>query len=153
MPTLRLLECQRLTRTGCAKAQIVPREDGFPGFYTYEENFTITPISLRSSPNPDRASVHMPPAALLALVKPQRGALLTLQNLVQDLLLSHSGLRSSSFETYHVAYERALSLARHLVAEDYECMTFTDIYLLRSLSCFIGDSVLLNDVEINASRF
>eukprot|EP00170_Pyropia_yezoensis_P007101 contig_28951_g7123 len=149
--------CRRLQRNGEVHVNLVPREDKSSAalFYDYDEVSTSTPVGLTSDPSGvlnQSATLFVPPPALFGLKKGRR-VLPTLQALVSDILTGHPALRWSVFESSCVSYERSLSLARCLHAEDYGATTFKKMYQTRAQSCYAGCSVLSTDVLLDASLF
>lgn len=149
--------CRRLQRNGEVHVNLVPREDKLSAalFYDYDEVSTSSPVGLTSDPSGvlnQSATLFVPPPALFGLKKGRR-VLPTLQALVNDILTGHPALRWSVFESFYVSYERALSLARCLHAEDYGATTLKKMYQTRAQSCYVGCSVLLTDVLLDASLF
>lgn len=152
-----VMECRRLTPRGNVMTVKVRRQDGAPGYYDYDDMTIDTAIGIIESPDDENSgTVDMPPAALFALMQPStdgRPTRPTLQALVRDILKSHAALRSTSFETYNIAFDRALSLARCLCPDDYKSVIFKDLYKSPSQPCFIGGSALLQAAKVDASIF
>lgn len=147
---------QQLLPDGKLLTKPVPRAGGAASVgYDYDYISTITAVGLLPySGDDNKVVVTLPPSTLFSVQMPDDpDALPSLRGLVSDITRSHAALHSTSFETYIVAYDRALSLARYMRREEFKAVTFKDLYQSRAKKCFVGSSVLLQQVLVDASVY
>jgi len=158
---------RHLTRGGRVTERVVPRakkrgrggeRDGENG-YTYDDISSTTVVSLVAPSEPNEAGqplINIPPAALFALLRKKpsvQPTLPTLQWLVWDMLQGQPGLVFDTYEAVHIKYERALSLARQLYAEDFRYVTIKELYQRGVKTCFVGAGQVINEVKVDASIY